>query len=93
MSRLTKTVVLLLALAAMLGVSAASNSSAHIHLNSSTSQCDLCFTAHLAVFETPSIQHFYGPHQQQRAPLPIPFFGYQALVTQPSFSRGPPCLS
>lgn len=93
MSRLTKTVVLFLALAAMLGVSAASNSSAHFHLNSSSSRCDLCLTAHISVVETPSVHLFRGPDLETRAPLLIPFFAYQALVTRPSFSRGPPSLS
>ena len=84
--------VLIVALAAMLGVTAAANSAAHFHLNSSSSRCDLCFTAHLAV-ETPAACPLHGPDLESRAVTLPSFFAYRTPAAQPTFSRGPPSLS
>jgi hypothetical protein len=82
--------VLILAIAATLNITLASTSPAHLHLNSSSSRCDLCFTAHSTTFETPAALPVYGPAIEGRATPLLPVFGYQACNSRIYSSRGPP---
>lgn len=90
MPRAVRMSILMIVVAAFLGVATASASPAHFHANSSPSGCDVCFVAHAAVVETPSLQLIHGPDIAGRATVLLPFFGYQAFSTQPHCSRGPP---
>jgi hypothetical protein len=94
MPKTFRTLVLLLALAAVLGMTAVSTSPAHFHLNSSQNRCELCFTAHMAAVQSPSAQPIHGLEISGRATLLLPYSGYHSIKSQPSFSRGPPsfCL-
>ena len=93
MPRALKVFVLLLAILATLGVSFASASPAHSHLNSSARGCDICLTAHLAADETPAIQPVNGPVLLGRTTLELPLVNYQPYAGQPCCSRGPPSFS
>jgi hypothetical protein len=85
-----KIAVLLFALLAMLGVSAAANSPAHFHLDSSANRCDLCFTAHMDGVQSPAAQPVHGLEISGRVSLLLPYFGYDLPFTPTSSSRGPP---
>ncbi len=94
-----RTIVLLLALVAMLGVSAASATPAHFHADSSGdssgssgNRCDLCFTAHMSVVQSPAVQPIHGIELQGRVPVVLPFFGYRPYRGRTACSRGPPSL-
>jgi hypothetical protein len=90
MPKRLKIAVLLLALVAMLGVSAASNSPAHFHLNSSANRCDLCFTAHMVGVQSPGVQPVHCPEISGRVALLLPYFGYDLSSIRALSSRGPP---
>ncbi|HTA41121.1 MAG TPA: hypothetical protein VK789_01665 [Bryobacteraceae bacterium] len=93
LSRCCRTLVLILAITAMLNMALASTSPAHLHLNSSSpNRCDLCFTAHTTTFETPAALLLYGPEIVGRTAPLVPFFGYQPCNNQHYSSRGPPSL-
>jgi hypothetical protein len=92
MPKKLRALVLVLALVAMLGVSAASTTPAHFHLNSSPNRCDLCFTAHVSAMESPAVQPVHGLEVNGPAALLLPYFGYRPFSSQPSCSRGPPSL-
>jgi hypothetical protein len=86
--------ILLLAIAATLNITLASTSPAHLHLDSSSpNRCDLCFTAHTTVFETPAVLPVYGPEIAARTAPILPFFGYEASEGRRHCSRGPPASS
>jgi hypothetical protein len=86
MPRALRTVVLILAIFATLGVSVASTT----HVDSSPNGCNLCFVAHTVAFETPSAHLIFGPEMVGRATLVLPVSGYRACTCRPSLSRGPP---
>lgn len=82
--------MLLLALVAMLGVVAASSTPAHLHLNSPASRCDLCFTAHISVVQSP-VAHFV-PHMELQRELVTAevHSGYRSIDSGAIALRGPP---
>ena len=84
--------VLLVALTAMLGVSTASALPSHLHADSVPGRCDLCFTAHVAAFETPSVQPLPAPEIAGLATITLPFFNYGPVSAGFFCSRGPPVL-
>lgn len=92
MNRTLKTFVLLVALATMLGVATASTLPAHWHNDAAPGRCDLCFTAHVAVFESPSAQALPAPELSGRALVVLRYFGYKPTAAAPGSSRGPPAL-
>jgi hypothetical protein len=86
--------VLFAAILAMLGVSMASTSSAHIHARSGGGQCDLCVTAHVVSVEARAIFQFAGAVRVYERLTPgIAVAGYQLLLATSSLSRGPPSLT
>ena len=89
MPRRARILILLLAIAATLGVSVASAS----HFDSSPNGCNLCFAAHTVAFETPSVQPFLGPELVGRSTVSAPVSGYQTCASDHSCSRGPPLSS
>jgi hypothetical protein len=92
MPKRLRIVVVLLALAAMLGVSAVAATPAHFHLDSSSNRCELCFTAHVSVVQSPSVQPVQGIEVSGHATLLLPYFGYRPFSGRLSCSRGPPSL-
>jgi|GEM_PF-3343497 len=93
MPRAVRIFILALAIVATLGVATASVLPAHFHEDSSQNNCSICFVAHTAGVETPSVQPVYGLELAGQATLTLPFFGYQAFAAQPHCSRGPPSSS
>ena len=89
MPRALRILILVVAIAATLGLSVASAS----HVDSSPNGCNLCFVAHTVAFETPAAQPFYGPELVGLATLVSPVFGYRACAIKHSCSRGPPATS
>ena len=86
MPRAVRIFLILLAVAATLGVSAASAS----HFDSSPDGCSLCFAAHTVAWETPAIEPFHGPELVGRATVVAYVSGYQACADRTPSSRGPP---
>ena len=85
--------VLFAAILAMLGVSMASTSAAHIHARSTGGQCDICVTAHVVSIEARAVFHFVGAVEVHQRLTPAPVAdGYQLLLSTSSLSRGPPSL-
>jgi hypothetical protein len=88
--RISRIIVVFLAIAAMLGVSAASLSAAHAHLNSAADQCDICHSAHMAAQQvavihavhTLELQSFLAPPEAVQR---VESRGFRILLT-----RGPP---
>ena len=83
-------VVVILAIAAMLFVTAASVSADHAHLNSAADQCDICHTAHMAapqiaviqIVHSLELQSFLTPSEAFQR---VESRGFRTLLT-----RGPP---
>jgi hypothetical protein len=86
MPRALRILILIVAIGATLGLSAASAS----HVDSSPHNCDLCFLGHTVAFETPAVQPYFGPELVGLATLVAPVFGYQACISKHTCSRGPP---
>jgi len=85
--------ILFLAILAVLGVSIASTSSAHVHARSTGSQCDVCVTAHVVSLEAKTVFHLVGAVAVYEHLTPAEIVaGYQLLLTSSASSRGPPSL-
>jgi hypothetical protein len=83
--------VLLLAIAAMLGVSAASASSQHFHTKSPASGCDLCINAHVAAEQArPAVYLLDVPELHARFVPGAAVAGSQILSANAILTRGPP---
>ena len=83
----------MIALFAMLGVSAASTTPAHMHLTSSASRCDLCFVAHVGAVSAPGVQAALQLEVSGRAIAEPVRVGYTSRALQALSSRGPPSAS
>jgi len=82
-----------LALGAMMSVSAASLTPAHNHLNTAGDHCDVCITAHMAAREVAVIQVVHAPVLQS---FLAPVDAVQSVVSRSvlsSLTRGPPSLA
>jgi hypothetical protein len=91
--RSVKVCALLLALVALLAVSAASDSPAHFHDKQQPSNCDLCYVAHFAACGTPVVQPLHAPSLEGRAAPVAAFFSYEQVLGNPACSRGPPSIT
>jgi hypothetical protein len=86
-----RAMILIFAIAAMLGVTMASGSAAHFHERSSGSQCDICITAHVVSLEARAVLHVFGAVETREFVAPaLVDTGYHLLLTHSRFSRGPP---
>jgi hypothetical protein len=86
--------ILFIAILAMLGVSMASTSAAHIHSGSSGGQCDVCVTAHVVSLEAKAVFHFVGAVEIHERLAPAETFaGYRLFLSRSAYSRGPPSLA
>jgi hypothetical protein len=85
--------ILLMAIAAMLGVSVASASPAHFHAKAPANDCGLCCTAHVVSLEAHSIAQFVpAPDTEERIAPCAAVAGYQLLRDKAALTRGPPSL-
>src|SRR5580698_7806987 len=89
-SRLSRIVVVVLAIAAMLFISAASASSAHTHLNSAADHCDVCFTAHMAAEQVAVVQVIHSLQQQCFVAPPEAQQRVESRSILALLTRGPP---
>jgi hypothetical protein len=83
-------VVVILAIAAMLCVSAASVSPAHSHLNSAADHCDVCYTAHMAAQQVAVIQVVHSLELQSFLAPPEAFQRVESRGVLTLLTRGPP---
>jgi hypothetical protein len=84
-------VILLVALAAMLGVVTASSSPAHFHAKPPANGCDICFTAHVASVEAKVVAAtVHAPHVHGFIVLRTAISHYRLLRGESSLTRGPP---
>jgi len=81
---------LVLAMAGLVGVSAASASPAHGHINAPGNACSICFVAHLSAIEPVTSQGICALEFRGRAALPLCDSNYEPLFRKTSLSRGPP---
>ena len=92
MPRRLRIAVLLVALAAMLGIATVSASPLHNHLTGSAAGCDICFSAHLPAVETPAVHVLHDPQTAEPLIFTSAVVVYQALDGESSSSRGPPAF-
>jgi hypothetical protein len=91
MPRALRIAVLILAIVATLGVSAASSSPAHNHAGQPANGCDICITAHLVSIAPQGIVHLLqAPDVQGRLTQATALAGYCLLRSSASVTRGPP---
>lgn len=81
---------LALALVGLLGVSVASASPAHEHINAPGTGCSICFVAHLSALEPATSHAICTLEFRGRAALPLCDSSYDPLFRKTSLSRGPP---
>jgi len=81
---------LVLAMAALLGVSAASASPAHGHIKAPGNECNICFVAHLSALQPVTSQGICALEFRGRAAVPLCDSSYDPLFRKTSLSRGPP---
>lgn len=83
--------VMVVAIAAVLGVATGSASPAHFHLKAPAGGCDICFAAHVAAFEAKSLAvSLQAPHVVERITTCSAISGYQLYLSKSSLTRGPP---
>ena len=81
-----------LAIAAMLCVSAASVSAAHTHLKEPVDQCTVCHSAHMTARQVAVIQVIHALELQSVLSLPVAIDSLESRGVLSSLTRGPPCL-
>ena len=87
-------VVMVVAIAAIVGVATGSASPAHFHLKTPAGSCDICFAAHVAAFEAKSVAVvLQAPHIVGRIATCSAISGYQLYLSKSSLTRGPPALA
>jgi hypothetical protein len=85
-----RTLALLLALAGLFGISVASASSAHEHVNNPARGCSICFAAHLSIAQPIASGALSAPEFGDRAAVPLFDSSYDPLCRKTSLTRGPP---
>jgi hypothetical protein len=88
MSYSSRILILVLIIAATLGLSVASAT----HIDSSPNGCNICFVAHTVAFETPAVQPVHAPEIVGFAVRVALVFAYRACAARHVSSRGPPAL-
>jgi hypothetical protein len=88
--RAFRILAVLLAIAAMLCVSAASVSPAHSHLNDQADHCDVCVTAHLAVQQVALVQVVHALELQSVLPVAAQVQRFESRQVLTLLTRGPP---
>lgn len=91
--RFLKSLIALCALVAMMTVSAASSSAAHIHARTPAGQCDICSTVHVVSSGAVAVVHFFERPESQERFVPRDIVeGYRLPAMHSAVDRGPPSL-
>jgi hypothetical protein len=91
MPRALRITVLLVALAAMLGVCAVSETPTHFHAGRPAGGCDICFTAHVAInAQSTPLLAITAPGIASGISFAPEHSAYQARYAVATSSRGPP---
>ena len=86
--------IVLLAIAAMLGVATSSTSPAHLHPKAPAGGCDICFAAHVAALEAKTVTTILQtPQVFGRVTACATVSSYRLLCRNPFLTRGPPFYS
>jgi len=88
--RSLRMVAVILAIAAMLCVSAASVSAAHTHSKEPVGRCDVCSTAHQAAQQIVVAPVVHAPHVQSQLAKPIEIHRIESRTVLTLLTRGPP---
>ncbi len=88
--RTFRAAVVVLAITALLCVSAASVSAAHTHPNKPDDSCNVCSTAHMAARHVAVIQLVHAPEVQSILPLPVVIETEESGGVLTTLTRGPP---
>jgi hypothetical protein len=80
----------ILAMVAMLGVSASSLSADHAHLSSPADHCDVCVTAHMAAQQVAVVQVIHSLELQSFLSPPDAIQRVQSRSILAVLTRGPP---
>jgi hypothetical protein len=88
--RTFRTAAVIVAIAALLCVSAASVSAAHAHPNKPDDTCNICSTAHMAARHVAVIQLVHAPEVQSILPLPVAIQTQEYGGVLSILTRGPP---
>lgn len=83
-------IAVILAIAAMLCVSAASVSAAHTHLKEPVGQCNVCHTAHMTARQVAVIQVIHALELQSVLSLPVAIDSLESRGVLSGLTRGPP---
>ena len=89
-AKLSRVIIVILAIAAMLCITAASVSPAHTHLNSAADHCDVCVTAHMAAQQVAVIQVVHSLEQQNFLVPPEAAQRVESRSILAVLTRGPP---
>jgi hypothetical protein len=90
MPRALRLVAVILAITAMLGVSAASVSAAHTHVKEPVGRCDICSTAHQAAQRIVVVQAIHAPNLYSRMAPPVAIQRVESRSALTLLTRGPP---
>ena len=86
--------IVLLAIAALLGVATGSNSPAHRHAKAPAGGCEICFAAHVASFEAKAFRAIlHAPQVVGRIALCPAVSCYRLFYRSSFLTRGPPSIS
>lgn len=88
--RTFRAAAVILAITALLCVSAASVSAAHAHPNKPDDTCNICSTAHMAARHVAVIQLVHVPEVQSILPLPVAIQTQDSGDVLSTLTRGPP---
>lgn len=88
--RALRMVTVILAITAMLCVSAASVSAAHTHLKEPVGRCDVCTTAHQAAQRIFVVQVVHAPKLDSRMAKPVAIPRVESRNVLTRLTRGPP---
>ena len=88
--RALQIVSVILAITAMLSVSAASVSAAHTHVKGPFGRCDVCSTAHQAAQQSVVVQVVRAPNLHSRMAQPVAIQRVDSRSVLTLLTRGPP---
>ena len=80
----------ILAVGAMLCVSAASVSAAHTHLKEPIDRCNVCYTAHQTAQQVAVVQVIHAPELQSLVAPPVSLQRFESRGVLAILTRGPP---
>jgi hypothetical protein len=91
--RVLRILAVIVALGAMMSVSAASLTAAHNHLNTAGDHCDVCITAHMAAREVAVIHVVHAPVLQSFLAPVATIQRVESRSVLTTLTRGPPSLA